>query len=241
MQMFFLLKCFFSVLIGFIRKILTKLFHMKHSISEHQKKLLHNFLSEHQVLLEEKSIEKLYIYSDMLIKENESTNLISNNDTPKFLSRHVCDSLVPYIFYKDYIKDDFKWADIGSGGGCPVIPLCIILPKVEFFAVEPRKKRALFLEKVKNNLKLNNFNVIDKKFESANFKNLDIVSARAVSTFENDWARAENSLKVGGKFITLKSLTSILHLKEDEKNKIIQYELPEESQQYAIVSRGKYV
>ena len=67
---------------------------------------------------------------------------------------------------------------------------------------------------------------------------LDFISCRALSTFENDWERAKNNLNKNGLFITLKSVENISHLRNHSDIKIIEYRLPEEQQHYAIVIRG---
>jgi 16S rRNA (guanine527-N7)-methyltransferase len=127
---------------------------------------------------------------------------------------------------------------MGAGAGCPVFPLAIAMPNVQFYAVEPRHMRVNFMQMVKEKLHLDNLTVVGKRFETSGLTDLDFISCRALSTFENDWERAKVGLKKDGTFVTLKSFNNIAHLENDPKVHIQKYELPEEEQVYALVTRG---
>ena len=201
-----------------------------------QQNLLAAFLNEHGVQLSEETLGKLYDYADLVVETKQFGNLISAKDSEKFLSRHIADSLVPYIYI---VKEAGKrWADMGAGAGCPVFPLAIAMPQVQFYAVEPRHMRVEFMNYAKEKLGLKNLTVVGKRFETSGLTDLDFISCRALSTFENDWERAQPALKKGGLFVTLKSFNSISHLENDPAVNIWKYKLPNEEQDYALVSRG---
>ncbi len=222
---------------------------------------MNQFLSGHGVQLSEETLDKLYQFADLVVDTKEYGNLISAKDSEKFLSRHIADSLVPYIYMRQETRDERRenmpgslsslvcsehasvlsskrWADMGAGAGCPVFPLAIAMPNVQFYAVEPRHMRVNFMQMVKEKLHLDNLTVVGKRFETSGLTDLDFISCRALSTFENDWERAQVGLKRGGTFVTLKSFNNIAHLENDPKVHIQKYELPEEEQVYALVTRG---
>ncbi len=218
---------------------------------------MNQFLSEHGVQLSEETLGKLYDFADLVVETKQFGNLISSKDSEKFLSRHIADSLVPYIYIvkelnaattesMDPIGNSVssrmtagkKWADMGAGAGCPVFPLAIAMPEIQFYAVEPRHMRVEFMNYVKEKLQLKNLTVVGKRFETSGLTDLDFISCRALSTFENDWERAQPALKKGGLFVTLKSLNSISHLENDPAVNIWKYNLPNEEQDYALVTRG---
>ena len=215
-----------------------------------QQKLLAAFLSEHGVQLSEETLGKLYDYADLVVETKQFGNLISAKDSEKFLSRHITDSLVPFIVLSNEQSapsngskltahnSSLKWADMGAGAGCPVFPLAIVMPEVQFFAVEPRHMRVEFMNFVKEKLQLSNMTVVGKRFETSGLSDLDFISCRALSTFENDWERAQPGLKKGGTFLTLKSFNNIVHLENDPAVHIYKYVLPNEEQDYALVTRG---
>lgn len=231
-----------------MKKINSKLFHVKHFQDAQQEQLFLDFLKAQNLELPESSIGLLFQYAECVLKGNEFTNLISKNDAGKFLTRHIADSLMPYINMEKILGESLqsfiakkngnvKWADMGAGGGCPVFPLAIAMPEIQFYAVEPRNKRVQFMQQTKEALGLKNLEVVGKRFETAGLINLDFISCRALSTFENDWERAKFNLKRGGCFVTLKSLETIAHLASDPLVHITEYKLPLEERQYALVHK----
>ena len=224
---------------------------MNYRENKNQQNLLNQFLAEHGVQLSEDVLGKLYDFADLVVETKQFGNLISAKDSEKFLSRHIADSLVPYIYIvKDAgldpstspngsAQDDkLRWADMGAVAGCPVFPLAIAMPNVQFYAVEPRHMRVEFMNYAKEKLGLKNLTVVGKRFETSGLTDLDFISCRALSTFENDWERAQPALKKGGLFLTLKSFNSISHLENDPAVNIWKYKLPNEEQDYALVTRG---
>lgn len=215
---------------------------MKHYSDSNQEKLLVEFLSANGISLSENILEKLFAYVNLVIIGNEKVNLISKNDIPKFLTRHIADSLFPYIVLSkaNYLKPGMVWTDMGAGGGCPIYPLAIVCPYIQFYASEPRHKRVLFLEETKNALKLKNLTVVGKRFETSNIQNCDIISCRALSRFEADYERALPGLKKDGIFVTFKSREIAQELKDIPNVHLIDYNLPLETQEYSLVIKGIY-
>ncbi|SHH25005.1 16S rRNA (guanine527-N7)-methyltransferase [Fibrobacter sp. UWCM] len=230
---------------------------MSYRTNIEQQNLLNQFLKEHILSeLSKEQMDKLYDFADLVVETKQFGNLISAKDSEKFLSRHIADSLIPYIYIvkeldiaiesMDPIGNSVssrmtigkKWADMGAGAGCPVFPLAIAMPEVQFYAVEPRHMRVEFMNYAKEKLGLKNLTVVGKRFETSGLANLDFISCRALSTFENDWERAQPALKKGGLFLTLKSFNSISHLENDPAVNIWKYKLPNEEQDYALVTRG---
>ena len=229
---------------------------MSYRENTNQQNLLSQFLTEHGINLSGETLGKLYDFADLVVETKQFGNLISAKDSEKFLSRHIADSLVPYIYIRrengpavlqtrderekssSNNEDLKKWADMGAGAGCPVFPLAIVMPEIQFYAVEPRHMRVEFMNYAKEKLQLSNLTVVGKRFETSGLADLDFISCRALSTFENDWERAQPALKKGGLFLTLKSFNSISHLENDPAVNIWKYKLPNEEQDYALVTRG---
>lgn len=211
---------------------------MSYKTNIEQQNFLNQFLKGHGVQLSDETLGKLYDFADLVVETKQFGNLISAKDSEKFLSRHIADSLVPYIYIVKEIHAGARWADMGAGAGCPVFPLAIAMPGVQFYAVEPRHMRVEFMNYAKEKLGLKNLTVVGKRFETSGLTDLDFISCRALSTFENDWERAQPALKKGGLFVTLKSFNSISHLENDPAVNIWKYKLPNEEQDYALVSRG---
>ena len=71
---------------------------MSYRENKNQQDLLNQFLTEHGVQLSEDVLGKLYDFADLVVDTKQFGNLISAKDSEKFLSRHIADSLVPYIY-----------------------------------------------------------------------------------------------------------------------------------------------
>jgi len=182
---------------------------------------------------------KIQKFCELIIEANKTTNLVSKNDEQKLMTRHVEDSL---MFAKLPIlgSQNLQWADIGSGAGFPVIPLCIHFPQIKFYATEIRKKRCDFLKFAKQSLDLPNLEVIQGKAENCGLKDMDVVSCRAVGSLDEDFEKAKKILKKSGHFLTVKSKRLIDEMKA-KNNKLLKqanitaYRLKGEEMEYALV------
>lgn len=220
----------------------SNLFHVKHSDDLPQVSLFQDFLKQWDLSLPQEKLDKLFAFCDAVVEHNKITNLVSANDSKKLLTRHIADSLMPYIYgmKQNLIPKKGEWADMGSGAGFPVIPLCICIPHLQFFAVEPRKKRCLFLRSIQEQLDLSNLQIIEDTFEKSDFREVDLISCRALGSLEEDYQRAKPALASGGSFITLKSWNSLQPLRDSKspllkKAHLLEYTLPQEAQQYVLV------
>jgi len=200
--------------------------------------MLANFAKEHNLILPENFPSKIHEFCKLLLEANKTTNLVSKNDEQKLLTRHVADSL---IFATHPVHSANQWADIGSGAGFPVIPLCLYFPQIKFYATENRKKRGDFLKLVKQNLNLPNLEVLQGKAENCGLKNMDFVSCRAVGSLDEDFERAKKILKKGGHFLTVKSRRLIDDMRA-RNNKLLKqanitaYRLPGEEMEYIFLN-----
>lgn len=86
---------------------------------------------------------RLLAYRDELARWNRVHNLTGVRDPERMVSVHLLDSLALAPFIRGS-----RIADIGSGPGLPGIPLALLNPQLEVVLIEPRAKRALFLDHV---------------------------------------------------------------------------------------------
>lgn len=92
-------------------------------------------------------------------------NLVSLDDLDRIESRHVQDSLRLAPLLAEVPEG--PCIDVGSGAGFPGVPLAITHPTVEWRLLEPRSRRAAFLEEVVRELDLPNCRVIARTAEQA--------------------------------------------------------------------------
>lgn len=145
-------------------------------------KELINKLKEIDIKINENIGDYFYKYTKLLFEWNEKINLTAIIDINDIILKHYVDSLT----INKYIKDKENIIDIGTGAGFPGIPLKILNPNNDFILVDSLNKRINFLEKVKEELKLENIKLIHSRVEDlARNKeyreNIDISVSRAVA------------------------------------------------------------
>ena len=97
-------------------------------------------------------LHKLNEYESLVRSFASRLDLVSPGDLDTFHSRHILDSLraLPYL----PPPGEGPAIDVGSGAGLPGIPLAIAEPRRHWVLLEPRRKRAVFLEEVVRTLEL---------------------------------------------------------------------------------------
>lgn len=94
---------------------------------------------------------RLLAYRDELARWGRVHNMTSVLDPQRMVPVHLLDSLA----LRPLLRGT-RIADVGSGGGLPGLPLAIADPALELTLIEPRTKRAVFLEHVVRTLGLAN-------------------------------------------------------------------------------------
>ncbi|PAF45519.1 16S rRNA (guanine(527)-N(7))-methyltransferase RsmG [Helicobacter sp. 11S02629-2] len=122
---------------------------------------------------------KLLSYIKLLLEWNEIHNL-SGKLNLQDLKRQVLASIYP----RHKLAPFKTCLDIGTGAGLPALPLSIVFPKSHFYLVEPRLKRASFLNYVKLKLGLDNISIYQKRIQECEFKNIDLITSRAVGDLD---------------------------------------------------------
>jgi 16S rRNA (guanine527-N7)-methyltransferase len=92
--------------------------------------------------------------------------------------RHILHSLALAKFIQS--DQPLTIADIGSGGGFPGIPLCIVFPQHNFVLVESIKKKCMVISNVVESLNLQNVQVLNQRAEECTMKS-DLIVSRAVA------------------------------------------------------------
>ncbi len=117
--------------------------------------------------LNQKKIEEIEKYLELVRKVSSRISLVSKKDVKILFEKHFTDSL---LFLK--VLKGKKIVDIGSGAGFPGIPLAIVKENWNFILIERNKKKAEFLKKVKREIDLKNVKIFDddlEKFETEDF------------------------------------------------------------------------
>lgn len=144
-------------------------------------------------------LTKLYEFKKILLKENESMNLIGKSTIEDLDQRHLLDCIQ---IFKYLPHQDKSLMDIGSGAGLPGIILSIIGFE-NLHLVEKSPKKSLFLENCKLRLGLN-FIVHNKSIADISNFNVDYITARAFASIEKIISMTKRIINNQTKFILLK-------------------------------------
>jgi len=176
---------------------------IKSQISE-KLKSIHIELSENQYI-------QIYKYYNGLVKWNQIMNLTAITDEIEFSQKHIIDSLLIHqVFDMDKVNSII---DIGTGAGLPGLVLKIAFPHINVLLVDSLHKRISFLNEMIDILELESIEAIQGRAEDLG-KNLeyreqfDVCVSRAVSQLSILSEYCIPFIKVNGKFIAYKSITT---------------------------------
>ena len=152
-------------------------------------------------------LTKLFEYKKILLKENESMNLIGKSTLVDLDERHFldCIQIVKYL-----PKNEKSVMDIGTGAGLPGIILSIIGFK-NLHLVEKSPKKSTFLKNCKIRLGLN-YVVHNKSISDISNLNVDFITARAFASIEKIISMTKKIINNQTKFILLKGRSYLKEL-----------------------------
>lgn len=124
-------------------------------------------------------------YFRLLTHWNSKINLTSlpvRNPTDETFDRLLVEPFAAASHFPDLAK---SWADLGSGGGSPAIPIKILRPAVSLTMIEAKARKAAFLRECVRILQLGDTTVENARFEAlaprTQFRHrFDVVTIRAV-------------------------------------------------------------
>ena len=141
-------------------------------------------------------LTKLTEYKKILLKENESMNLIGKSTIIDLDERHFLDCIQIVKYLPQHEKSVM---DIGTGAGLPGIILSIIGFK-NLHLVEKSPKKSSFLENCKLKLGLN-YVVHNKSISELSNLNIDYITARAFASIEKIISMTKKIINKQTKFI----------------------------------------
>ncbi len=144
---------------------------------------------------------KLRKLEQILQKWSTNLNLVSKSNTALVWDRHIVDSiqLVPFLGNVN------KLADMGAGIGLPSIPLAIVCPEINIFAIETQHKKTSLANQLIRELSISNIHILPEKVGNVFLSHMDVVCCRAFGEFLRDSNLAYKMLKPGGRFMTFKA------------------------------------
>ena len=151
-------------------------------------------------------IEKLYSLTNRMLEVNKVMNLTAIKEEKDVILKHYVDSLL----ISEFIPKNSKIIDIGCGAGFPTLPLAIFRQDISITALDSTAKRIKYVSETVDLLSLNNVTAVADRAEilAHNLEyreKFDIATARAVASLPILTELSLPYVKLGGKFIAMKS------------------------------------
>lgn len=162
-------------------------------------------LKEINIKIEQNEVEKLYCYMEDLLKWNEVMNLTTIVEPKDIITKHFEDSLT----ISQYIKENCKVVDVGTGAGFPGVPVAILRKNVQVTLIDSLNKRINFLNDVIKKVDLSNCNAVHGRAEDLGKdkeyrEKYDVAVSRAVAPLNVLVEYLLPFVKVGGVCICMK-------------------------------------
>lgn len=169
------------------------------------KELFVNSLKPFNITLTDEKFEMFDKYASLLVEWNARFNLTAIKDPDGIVVKHFVDSLA--VLSENKLEGSL--IDVGTGAGFPGLPLLIASDNLDVTFLDSTGKKIKFIETVLDELGLfaDTFNARAEEAAKDDYlrENFDYATARAVSNLRDLSEYCLPFVKVGGKFISMKS------------------------------------
>lgn len=181
--------------------------------------LLKKGIEDLGIVSNDKMLDNLKIYREILVDWNQHMNLTGIVDEKEVYIKHFLDSIS--AVKNGYIKDGMSLIDVGTGAGFPGLPLRICLDNLKVTLLDSLNKRINFLQEVSKSVGINDIEFIHGRAEDFGKQEeyreqFDIATARAVAGLPVLMEFCVPFVKVDGYFICLKGPNANLELEESK-------------------------
>src|SRR5689334_24732056 len=150
---------------------------MQNELSRFERALLAN-MSAFGVELSADAVARLATYYSLLTRWNERLHLVAPCSPEEFATRHVLESLI----LLEHMPHGAKIADVGSGGGLPIVPCLIVRADLEATLIESSPKKAVFLREALKEVG-RTAAIVSRRFEEVEAPRVDFATCRALDRF----------------------------------------------------------
>lgn len=172
-------------------------------------------------------------YVELLLKWNQKINLISPKTEDDIWQRHIedCKSILQFIDE----GDSKSLLDMGSGAGLPGVIIAINKPNIECYLVESDSRKCMFLQEVRQQLDLKNLNIINDRIENIDGFKVDIITARALASFNRLVEYSKAFLGHNPKLLFMKGLKLEEEIMDAKENFDFDYKIHEISNVSSLI------
>ncbi len=150
--------------------------------------------------------EKYVKLCDFMVEYNKNVNLTAITEFEDVVMKHFVDSVLPFTMVD--IEQGSSFIDVGTGAGFPSLPLLIYRPDLKGTLCDSLNKRCVYLEKACAEIGVK-ADIIHARSEELGRKlreKFDFSTARAVAAMPVLMEYCIPFVKIGGRFIALKSV-----------------------------------
>ena len=151
--------------------------------------------------LEDKTVERLADYYDLVQQHNPILHLVAPCTAGEFATRHILESLT----LLEFLPEGARFADVGTGAGLPSIPCLLAREDLHGTLIESKEKKIGFLKAVVERLGLSErAMLVNRQFSEVPRLDVDFITCRALDKFADKlpqllkWAGAKPLLLFGG-------------------------------------------
>lgn len=204
-----------------------------------------------EIEISQEQAEKFSTLFEYMVEYNENVNLTSITDFSDVVMKHFIDSVLPFMgqFGITAPSEGESFIDVGTGAGFPALPLLILRPDLKGTLCDSLQKRCDYLEKVCNLLGIK-AKIIHSRSEELGQKRrdeFDFATARAVAAMPVLCEYCLPFVKVGGRFIALKSVNEDISAAENavktlggELKSVADYKLPNgDDRRVVVIKKNK--
>jgi 16S rRNA (guanine527-N7)-methyltransferase len=154
--------------------------------------------------IEDKSINQLSSYLDLLIKWNAKTNLTAIREPEEIVRQHFGESLFTGQNLAKTIQNSSATVlDFGSGAGFPGLPIQLLFPQLNVTLAESQSKKASFLREAVRTLNLTSTVYAGRVEDMPQAQRFDVITLRAVDNMQAALAGAAPRLAPAGTLAVL--------------------------------------
>lgn len=188
--------------------------------------------------------EKYVKLCDFMVAYNNNVNLTAITEFEDVVMKHFVDSVLPFTLVD--IEQESSFIDVGTGAGFPSLPLLIYRPDLKGTLCDSLNKRCVYLEKACDEIDVK-ADIIHARSEELGRKlreKFDFSTARAVAAMPVLMEYCIPFVKVGGRFIALKSVNEDISVAQNAAKllggtspEVHDYKLPNEDDRRLVITK----
>jgi 16S rRNA (guanine527-N7)-methyltransferase len=168
--------------------------------------------SDYGVKLAASDLDELGKYFEILQRWNPRVHLVAPCTPEQFATRHILESLVML----KHLPTGASIAEVGSGGGLPIVPCMIVRPDITAVLFEISQKKSVFLREALIHCALSaRATVRNERFEDTPSPEAGFLTCRALERFEDmlphllEWAPKQSTLILFGALRLVRRIESL--------------------------------